>query len=286
MVEFRLELLGPAAIRPRGGTRKAVPVSVQPVLAFLSLAKNTGCHREQLIDQLWPDIAPDRGRRRLNTVVWRARRLFGPERTGAIVVTRTGCINIDPAVVEIDIGPALQALSGERRAAAANGDPGAIHELTRAVRLDANRFVAGNYDDWVMQARHHLEIAVIKGLETLLEVASYPRDAIACAERLVQLDPLREDVHRRLMRLYAEAGRRADALRQYETCSRHLREDLGVEPLIETSLVAAAVREGLTPSPTNPADPRRALGTLREALASFRVLVDQIEATFEALPQD
>ncbi len=152
--------------------------------------------------------------------------------------------------------------------------------------IDASQFLAGNYDEWVVQARHRLELSVITGVATLLEVASASRDAIEWAELLVRLDPLREDAQRRLIRLYADAGRRADALRQYEICTHHLREDLGVEPLIETTLVATAVREGVSPLPPNMADPRLALCALRDALATCQVVVDLIDSAIAMLPPD
>jgi hypothetical protein len=48
------------------------------------------------------------------------------------------------------------------------------------------------------------------------------------------LDPLREETHRTLMRLYARQGRLGDALRQYQTCVSVLHGELGVEPAQET----------------------------------------------------
>jgi Bacterial transcriptional activator domain len=102
----------------------------------------------------------------------------------------------------------------------------------------------------------------------------------------VRLDPLREDAHRRLIRLYAETGRRADALRQYDVCVRNLKDDLGVEPLVETSLVAAAVRAGVAPLPADLTDPRHALSELRRALATCQTAVDQIESALTAMTRE
>ena len=50
------------------------------------------------------------------------------------------------------------------------------------------------------------------------------------ASRLLTIDPLQEGVHRSLMRLYHEIGNTAQALRQYVTCEKVLRRELGVEP--------------------------------------------------------
>ena len=44
--------------------------------------------------------------------------------------------------------------------------------------------------------------------------------------RLLAQDPLHEPAHQESMRLYAAAGRRSDALRQYRECVRVLEREL------------------------------------------------------------
>ena len=50
------------------------------------------------------------------------------------------------------------------------------------------------------------------------------------ASRLLAMDLLQEAVHRALMQLFVAHGRRAAALRQYQTCVELLQRELGVEP--------------------------------------------------------
>src|SRR5207249_1073181 len=59
-------------------------------------------------------------------------------------------------------------------------------------------------------------------------------EALRTALRLVALDPLQESVHRTLMRLYAQLGRRGAALRQYQLCVVALQRELRTEPDEET----------------------------------------------------
>ena len=58
--------------------------------------------------------------------------------------------------------------------------------------------------------------------------------AIRTAIRLLAIDPVAESAHRTLMLLYANAGRRGAALRQYQTCLDTLRRELQAEPEAET----------------------------------------------------
>jgi DNA-binding SARP family transcriptional activator len=286
MAVLHLALIGQPVVRHAAEPPVPVAGALQPLLGLLGLERDMSCGRDRLIDSLWPDATGDRGRHRLNTTVWRCRRLFGGHGDEVIVANRSGHVALDPTAIDVDVHAIARALSDERRTAAARGDAVAIAQLREAVRIDATQFLAGNFDDWVVRTRHQLELGVVKGVETLLAVAASPSDAIEWAELLVRLDPLREDAHRRLIRLYADSGRRADALRQYDVCARTLDADLGVEPLVETTLVAAAVREGVAPLPGDLADPRHALSELRRALATCQTAVEQIESALAAMSPD
>jgi hypothetical protein len=66
--------------------------------------------------------------------------------------------------------------------------------------------------------------------------------AIAAAERLIALDPLREDGHRLLMQLFASVGRRAEAVRQFAICKDGLRRKLDVAPDAKTIALAQAIQ--------------------------------------------
>jgi DNA-binding SARP family transcriptional activator len=49
----------------------------------------------------------------------------------------------------------------------------------------------------------------------------------------VRLEPFRESGYLRLMKLLADHGNRAEAIRVYERCRRLLETDLGVRPTAE-----------------------------------------------------
>ena len=55
-------------------------------------------------------------------------------------------------------------------------------------------------------------------------------DALEWYRRGLTIDPLREDIYRRVMSSLAQADRRAEALRAYENCARVLKRELGVGP--------------------------------------------------------
>ena len=58
--------------------------------------------------------------------------------------------------------------------------------------------------------------------------------SIALACEILRRDPMREEIHRALMRLYLESGQRTLAMSQYVQCRDLLSQELGVLPLEET----------------------------------------------------
>ncbi len=105
--------------------------------------------------------------------------------------------------------------------------------------------VAAGFDEWLNAERDALASAALAALERLadlLAAAGEAQQAVAVAERMVALDPLREDLHRRLMTAYADASRRGDALRQYDSCVQMLRQQFDVSPTAETRALAGRIR--------------------------------------------
>jgi hypothetical protein len=89
-----------------------------------------------------------------------------------------------------------------------------------------------------------------------------PWEALTRGLKLVSLDPLREHVHRALMRLYAAQGHHNAALAQYERCRRELTSELGVQPEPETEELARSIRASRRSDSTRLQDGREGLPLL------------------------
>ena len=103
------------------------------------------------------------------------------------------------------------------------------------------------FDEWQFFETQALRDAAADALRRLVtwhagEAARDYDQAIAYARRWLALDPLHEPAHRQLMALYAEAGQRSAALRQYRACLRVLEEELGVAPSAATTALYEQVR--------------------------------------------
>jgi TolB-like protein/DNA-binding SARP family transcriptional activator len=124
-------------------------------------------------------------------------------------------------------------------------------QLERAVALYRGDLLDGfslgeePFEDWLRVERERLRTIAIAALEKLvlhyLAVDDFARCTQA-ATRLLALEPLREDIHRALMRAYAAQDRINLALKQYEICRDVLLRELGLQPEPETRALHEELR--------------------------------------------
>ena len=128
--------------------------------------------------------------------------------------------------------------------------------LRRAAQLYGAPFLDGfelphaeGFSDWVLARRAEIEHLQARVLRALAEVDAQAGDcdaAVAAASRLLALDPFREQSHRLLMRLHAQAGH-ADRLEAaFRHCVQVLSDELGVAPSRETQSEYARLRGAVT----------------------------------------
>jgi alpha-glucoside transport system substrate-binding protein len=102
------------------------------------------------------------------------------------------------------------------------------------------------FDAWLLAERARLRAVYASGLEDRLRHHQQLQDAEATeqtARKLLELDNLREDWQRALMRAFAWQGKYTAALAQYELCFQILQQELDMQPAPETAELAAAIAE-------------------------------------------
>ncbi len=116
----------------------------------------------------------------------------------------------------------------------------------RAVALYRGDFLPEVERLWCVPKREALRemyIETLIGMGRCHEARREFAEAIGWYRRALEVDELREDVHRRLMHCHAEVGRRSEALAQYHRCQEILRRELNVEPSIETKRLYERIAE-------------------------------------------
>lgn len=224
---LRLALLGqPNIWIDDAPLKKRLPGKGVALLAYLAVT-GLPCSREALAGLLWGDMPDTAARTNLRVTL---NRLPLPLRSFLDIDHHAIALKLDE--VDLDVWVLETAVSGNTAA------------WQTAVSLYHSDFLDGltipdapAYEEWALMQRERLRLLVIDLLQRLaaeaLERQAY-NDGIAYTRRSLAMDNWREEAHRLLMRLLALAGRRSDALAQFEVCRRLLAENLGVAPTVET----------------------------------------------------
>jgi DNA-binding SARP family transcriptional activator len=105
---------------------------------------------------------------------------------------------------------------------------------------------------------------------------------LACARKILDLDPLREEIHREMMRLYYKSGHRALALKQYEKCRENLASELDILPMEETQILHAQISQNAGGELTG-SNSQLDLVTARKLLSQLRRNIHDFEKSTEML---
>ena len=221
-LRLRVRVLGGFELASADGGDLTPPRrKLRALVALLALAPAAGWSREQLTALLWDGRDEEQARGSLRQALAELRRLLG---ASALLADREVAA-FDPAVVSVDaVELARLAAAGQLEQAAA---------LYRGELLEGVSLPDSAFADWLLVERTRLHDLAVGVLARLLDTQSGDV-AIETAARLLQLNSTREETHRALMRLYAAAGDRSRALRQYQICRDVLQRNLDVEPEPET----------------------------------------------------
>ncbi|GIK58008.1 MAG: transcriptional activator [Chloroflexota bacterium] len=251
MAQLNLLLLGAPLIERNGVPIKVDTRKATALLAYLAVTGQMHS-RETLAALFWPDKAESRARLRrtlsvLHTAL--ARSWLDIERE-TISLERNASLWAD-----VDHFHTLLASCQTHGHAADVICPACLVALGEAAALYRDDFMAGfslrdspGFDEWQTLQTESLRRELISILRRLGQGHSARGEfepALNATRRWLALDPLDEAGHRLLMQVYAWAGQRSAALRQYQECQRLLDAELSVTPAAETTALYEQIRNGL-----------------------------------------
>ncbi|MFV0383901.1 AfsR/SARP family transcriptional regulator [Paracoccus sp. (in: a-proteobacteria)] len=225
------------------------------LFAFLVLEAGRTFHRARLAEQFWAHLPEPRGRKALNTELWRiaaALKAIGVD-VGAALIRRQNQVGyVRQPDHRIDVDAMSRATEVVSSTDPATVDATQLRIVEDAVDCYRGDLLEAVYSDWCLLWRESLRADHSDALEFLLNVAMARQDwaaGLRHGRALLALDPLLEHVHRAVMRCHYHAGNRPLALRQYAACEQILREELGVAPMDETRRIQETLLS-VTPRPS------------------------------------
>jgi DNA-binding SARP family transcriptional activator len=225
------------------------------LLAYLVIHAQSRQPRQRIAGLLWPESTDAQALTNLRRELHQLRQVLPGE--ASLVVTSADLCWRDTQTCRVD----LRLFETERQAALAaaaadDNDDGVIAHADRAIAQYRGELLPGVYDDWVLEARTHLERDCADLCDLLCSARAKKGDlaeAAQAARRRIQLQPLEEAGYRALMQLQADMGDRAAAVTSYHRCASVLERELGIIPDPATRLVFQRLLTDARPGGAGPA---------------------------------
>lgn len=204
------------------------------VVKLLALAADHRLHREELMEGLWPDLAPEAAAGNLRKAIHFARRALGTEEA---IVSDGQVISLWPAA---SIITDAERFASEADKALRSG--GKRRSLAVLARYPDALLLDDRYEAWAQGPRERFRRRTV----------DLARNAESW-DQVLELEPLDEAAHRALIRSFAESGDRLAAMKQFEQLRGILHRELGVGPDARTielyeEILAMEADEPPTPS--------------------------------------
>jgi DNA-binding SARP family transcriptional activator/TolB-like protein len=246
--QLSVSLVGRLAVRFKGRLIELRTQKAGAVLSYLALTEAKHESRERLVGLLWSRSDEEKARASLRQVVRELRAAFEDAGYGGFVAGRLS-IQLDPEQVEVDVESIIRA-----------AESGGVHPLLlNTPRLDER--VLEGMDDldpsfrvWVLAKRQTIHDRLMRSLDAGLagnDLGASDKKQMATA--IVNLDPTHEEGCCYLMRIHAEQGDVAGALRIYKALWNLLDRDYGMEPSALTEDLVAKIKLGAFEQPLAPA---------------------------------
>jgi DNA-binding SARP family transcriptional activator len=254
-----LYLLGPPKLALNDAPITADRRKTLALLAYLAVNREQYA-REYISALLWPDYDQDKAFTNLRHTLWETGQTIGE---GWIIASRE-TIGLNPdANLWLDVAQFDSLITQSRSQTDISLR---ISLLADSVSIYRNHFLTGfslkdapPFNEWAFatseELRHQLSYALSTLSDNLCSLGQ-AETAIPHVQRLVSLDPLNEASHRQLMKVYIHTGQYNAALKQYQTCEKILRKELGIDPQPETRELYRKIRKGEVKSSQSSAEKR------------------------------
>src|ERR1700716_838740 len=234
-----VSLVGRLTLRFNGRLVELRTQKARAVLSYLALTEAKHESRERLVGLLWGRSDEKKARASLRQVVRELRTAFEEAGYAGFSAGRLS-IHLDTEKVEVDIETIIR--MAER---------GGVHPLLLNTPDLGERILEGmddldpSFRIWVLAKRQTISDRLMRSLNAGLVATHVPDgDKTEIATAVVNLDPTHEEACCHLMRVHAEEGDVAGALRIYKSLWDLLDRDYGMEPSPATEDLVARVKLG------------------------------------------
>jgi DNA-binding SARP family transcriptional activator len=240
---LRIYLMGEVQVENAGGLLRESQLGGPQgrfALAYLVTERQRAVTQSELAEALWPESLPASWTLALSAIVSRLRsRLAGIGLPRSHIIGNAfGCYQFTPpGETWVDVEAALAGVDAAEGALVSGNPQAAYGPSLIATTILRRPFLPGHDGPWVDERRASLASSLVRALDCRVDALIANNElvlALTHAREAVRLEAYRESGYRRLMRLLAANGDRAEAIRAYNQCRDLLERELGVAPSAET----------------------------------------------------
>jgi len=268
---------------------------IQALLAYLLIQRHRIHSREVLAGIFWGEHTQAKSHGSLNTALWKLKKMLEP------IGIPTGTYLINNHSHEVGFNRESQywldvEVFEEKTSYAVESDWKTVdeyhvHELKKSLEFYKGELLEGFYEDWALYERERLRALYLKGLHYLLHYYGFHgmyEQAIAYGQQILDVNSLREEIHREMMRFYVENGQRALALQQYEICRAMLAKELGISPMEDTQALYSQIftktnKNGSLINSNEEVSLDQALLQIRKASQTIDLAKEQIQQVYRLI---
>ncbi len=199
---------------------------LQLLLGYLIVNRDKAVSRDHIAQIMWPNRPESSGRNNLRRLLHRVRQHL-PNADIHIRSTSHSLSWMSSDKASIDLIAFEETMTDFDR-------PIGIQTL---VQNPSPTFMPGMTEDWVIEVGERLRRLWCNGLELTADLCVVSRQingAVAAVSRLLDENPLNENIYRRLMQLHMQLDNRPAAVMVYYRCVQTLRDSLGIPPSAPT----------------------------------------------------
>ena len=244
VTDLTINMLGPVQI-VRDPTRALAADAwttrrARDILCFITSRRHHRASKDAIIDTFWGETNLEAVEKNFHPTVSHIRKALNSNQPlkHNFVLYREGDYQLSPEFsYRIDIEEFDRLLDEGENARRARNFEACIKSYEAGIGLYRGEFMQGSYEPWVEGQRAYYREQYLRLLESLAGVAQKMEDwpkSMQFAQRILNEDQFREDIHCLIMRAHRALGNRGAVREHYEGLKRLLKSELGVQPASET----------------------------------------------------
>lgn len=223
--------LGPGLVDFKGDRIQNWEGHLPRLLFFFTLDKPV-VTRSEICSAFWPDLAIDQAVNVFHVTKRRLHKALGTD----VLVHQDSHYRVNPELnVYFDVLDFVETLMKGRNP----DNPKPFEAWQHAAKLYRGPFLQGHNDPWIQERRSAFRVGYLEALTNMAN-AWIGKDrkelALKLYRQALDEDFKREDIHRDIMKLYTDLGRRSEAVAHYQELEKTF-EDAGADISEETSNV-------------------------------------------------